>query len=626
MATRNFHRCLGAVASPHETTFRVWAPEHAELAVEVLEADSNRAADAQLHAMLRDSDGYFSLVLPGNLSGQLYRLVLPNGSRRPDPASRFQPRGVHGPSQVIDAGAYAWRDQAWQGISKDDLLIYELHLGTFTAQGTYRAAAERLSELQQLGITAVELMPLAESAGGWNWGYDGVLFYAPRHTYGTPDDFRYFVDQAHQLGLAVILDVVYNHFGPEGNYFREFGPYVSAKHRTAWGDAPNFDGPDALPVRDYFTANISYWMDEFHLDGLRVDAIHCMADESPQHIVSDLAASFDEWRSAAGRHVHLIAESNVYDARMLQHRTGGGHGYDAEWCDDFLHSVFAVLRPGEHMSQRVYSGEDLQMVLHRGYVFAGSLKVLRQRISLEEDPHRADLSALVYSIQNHDFIGNHPLGQRLHRLVSDDAHRAAAALLLLVPAIPMLFMGEEFAADEPFYFFVDYGDAHMREAVERGRRAEYPQHDWTAGPAPTSADAFTRSKLGPASSGNAHTRQWYQTLISLRKQWRAEGLLTGEAMSAHWYGEPQMAVIHYAVGDQWRFVVARLSNRVMQHAPVALDLEGTVMVQQNCDVHGDGRSVVLRENGVVIGSGRVALSHPSPAEIAAASLPQERKS
>ncbi len=640
MAKSNLHQTLGAWVTADATHFRVWAPHTPSLAIELSSMQSLGSTSDQPplmtstaiepHEMQRCADGYFELELPGNLSGSDYHIRFPDGRRRPDPASRFQPAGVHGPSRIVDSRAYRWRDQTWRGVAKSDLLIYELHLGAFTEDGTYAAAAERLSELKELGVTAVELMPLAESAGSWNWGYDGVLFYAPHHTHGSPDDFRKFVDRAHELGLAVILDVVYNHFGPEGNYFRDFGPYISEKHSTAWGDAPNFDGAAAASVgevladetcqagkpdvpgqagkpdvREYFTANVSYWIDEFHLDGLRIDAIHCMADDSRPHIVTDLAATFAQLRDECSRQLHLIAESNVYDARMLQPRDGGGHGYDAEWCDDFLHSVFAVLRPGEQMSQRVYGGYDLQPVLQRGYVYAGSMKVLRQRISLEDDPQRADLSALIYSIQNHDFIGNHPLGQRLHQLTSDNAHRAATALLLLVPAIPMLFMGEEFACPNPFNFFVDYGEPHLREAVERGRKAEYPQHDWSGGTSPTSPAAFAASKLGPTAAGNQHTLDWYRSLIVLRKAWQQAELLTAETLHAEWHAELQTAVLHYQSSEESRFVVVRLSSQVMQHPSVNLELSGEIQLSQNCEVNNDERQAILHDNAVAIGRGSV---------------------
>ena len=607
------HSHLGAIVTPSETRFRVWAPGTEQLSLELVNRPSNnplgeRSAKGELLPLQATADGYFELVLPERLIGSTYQFVFPDGRKRPDPASRFQPVGVHGPSQIIDPHSYGWQDAAWPGVAKRDLVIYELHMGTFTEQGTYLAACERLPELKELGITAIELMPLAESAGAWNWGYDGVHFFAPHHTHGSPDELRHLVDTAHRLGMAVILDVVFNHFGPEGNYFRDFGPYISPQHATAWGDAPNFDSQDeatAAAVRNYFLANVSYWIDEFHLDGLRIDAVHCMPDESPYHIATEVAEVLDAVRAKTTRHLHLVAESNVYDAQMLQPRDGGGHGYDAQWCDDFLHSVFAILRPGEQMSSRVYRGDDLQKVLQRGYVFVGSVSLPRRRIPLAEDAERADLMSLVFSIQNHDFIGNHPLGQRLHRLTSHDAHRAAATLLLLYPAIPMLFMGEEFASPHPFYFFVDYSDPIMREAVELGRRSEYPQHDWTGGASPLSPTSFHASKIGPAEAGDQQTLTWYRTLIALRKQWRQLGLVTADTLEAGWLTDQQTAVLHYRSADTQRFVVARLSSQVMQHQPLRLHVQGHVELSQNCDIDQASGELVIHENGIAIGQGLV---------------------
>ncbi|MCA9133571.1 MAG: malto-oligosyltrehalose trehalohydrolase, partial [Planctomycetales bacterium] len=484
------HKTFGAIVTTHSTLFRIWAPACQNLELELQHADGQ-----QRLPMIAGENGFFERDVPGVGAGTRYRYWLPSPQGlvpRPDPASRFQPEGVHGWSQVVDPQHFPWTDGSWRGVAKQSLVIYELHLGAFTSAGTYLAAIERLAELQELGINAVELMPLAESAGKWNWGYDGVNFFAPRHTYGTPDEFRQFVDAAHGRGMAVLLDVVYNHLGPEGNYLRDFGDYLSDRHSTAWGDAPNFDSPDpavARIVRDFFLANVSHWIEDYHLDGLRIDAVHCMADDSEPHIARELAVVMDGMRGRFQRELHLIAESNVYDPQLLGSLAEEGHGYDAVWCDDFLHAVYAVLRPNEHMSQRRYEPSDMRATLRRGFVFQGTLSTARQRIPLAEDSPQAPLESLVFSIQNHDFIGNHPLGKRLHQLTSDDAHRAAAALLLLYPAIPMLFMGEEFACDNPFHFFVDYGDANLRDAVERGRHAEYPQHDWSEGGSPLDPSA-----------------------------------------------------------------------------------------------------------------------------------------
>lgn len=598
----SLHKSLGAIVAGDSTKFRVWAPANASLSLEL---------DERVWPMQAVADGFYEVCIPQAATGSTYCYRLANGNVRPDPASRFQPHGVHGRSAVVDPHSYRWQDAHWRGIDKSDLVIYELHLGTFTQAGTFSSAVPRLHELKELGVTAIELMPLAESAGRWNWGYDGVGFFAPSHNYGPPDELRRLVDAAHGHGLAVILDVVYNHFGPEGNYFRDFAPYISAKHQTAWGDAPNFDADDpqvARLVRNYFLANLCYWIDEFHLDGLRIDAIHCMADDSQLHIATELSMAFAAMRQQTDRQLHLIAESNIYDGELLGPLSQGGHGYDAQWCDDFLHSVFSVFRPHEQMSNRRYAPQDLHATLVRGYTYAGSLTAPRQHLSLEDAPQPAELSSLVFSIQNHDFIGNHPLGRRLHQLSSHDAQRAAAALLLLYPAIPMLFMGEEFASENAFTFFVDYGEQVLREAVERGRRAEYPQHDWSHGASPLNPAAFESSQIGPASAGCLETLTWYQSLLGIRKRWQ-QAALSSEFLTAFW--EPTVSVAHlsYETSVDRHFVVVRLNAGDDATPPLTVAVQGSIALSQNCGV-GANNTCTLGHNGVVIGSGVAMLKLP----------------
>jgi malto-oligosyltrehalose trehalohydrolase len=402
------------------------------------------------------------------------------------------------------------------------LIIYELHLGTFTERGTYLSAIDRLDELVELGATAIELMPLNETAGDWNWGYDGVQLFAPRRSYGTPHEFRQLVNAAHRKGLAVIVDVVYNHFGPEGNYLGEIGAYLSAKHTTIWGAAPNLDEAHSVNLRRWMIANAIYWLDEFHCDGLRVDAIHCIRDDSQSHWVGELSKAIRQWGTLHGRHPLLIAEANVYDPEMTLSPEQGGYDFDAAWSDCFLHSVFGIVRPGEHLSHRRYESDDLARVLKQGFVFEGTLYRHRERADRE---HRVATQTLVYSLQNHDAIGNHPLGQRFHQLTSKETQRSAAALYLLAPSIPMLFMGEEFCSEHPFGFFVDFSDEALRRAVVAGRHAEYPQHDWTHSASPVERQAFVDSRIGPRSAGDDFTWRWYQALIALRKSIRQIGLL-----------------------------------------------------------------------------------------------------
>ncbi len=532
----SLHRWLGAIPlAGDRTRFCVWAPERDRIEVELIE--SGRRCPLQKLA------GFHIAEIDNAPAGTLYQYRIDGGPSRPDPASRYQPQGVHGPSQVCSP-EFAWTDQRWQGVAREALVIYELHIGTFTEEGTFTAAIERLDELVELGITAVELMPVADSAGRWNWGYDGVSWFAPRRTFGTPDDFRRFVDAAHGKGLAVILDVVYNHLGPEGNYLGDFGSYLSEIHHTPWGPAPNFDDPDhGRGVQHFVIANAIHWYDEYHLDGLRIDAIHCMADDSDPHVVRRLGELVRAWSTRVGRPAMLIAESNVYDPEMLVPTDDGGMGFDAQWCDDFLHSVFATVRPGEQLTDREYRpGSDLAQTLQTGFVYSGTCRRPRERVSQAE---RIDRSGLVYSIQNHDFIGNHPLGKRFHHIASAETQRAAAALLILSPAIPMLFMGEEFACEQSFLFFVDFDDEHLRRAVVGGRRAEYPQHDWSGGTSPIDPAAHARSRIGPAHHGDPAMRRWYQQLIRTRRQWRVAGLLSDRQLTVSSDLETGLFRMHY---------------------------------------------------------------------------------
>jgi len=564
------HHQLGAwPLGDGSTRFRVWAPN--QQSIEVHFPDSGR-----VELMERDTAAYHLATLPNVAAGEHYFYRLGGSIDRPDPVSRFQPGGVHGPSQVVDPH-FDWTDRAWSGLAVGDLVIYELHIGTFTDAGTFAGAAGRLDELVELGVTAIELMPLAAAPGRWNWGYDGVNLFAPNQNYGTPQELKRLVDTAHAKGLAVILDVVYNHFGPEGNYLADFGPYLSSRHHTPWGPGPNFDDPTtAEPVRQFVIANAIYWFEEYHFDALRVDAIHCMKDDGDRHVVVDISAAVDRWRTQTGRPAALIAESNVYDSRMLQSRDHGGIGFDAAWCDDFLHSLFAVLRPGEQLSDRAYrSSTDLEQTLRYGYVYAGSMQETPQRQRLAA---RVETDRLVYCIQNHDFIGNHPLGQRFHQLTSRNSQMAAAALLMLYPAIPMLFMGEEFACEHPFRFFVDFGDEHLRRAVVAGRRREYPQHDWASGLSPTDIRTFTESKIGPAHEGDPCMRSWYQSLIRLRKRWIAMGLLHDSNLSIETDTSSGLFVLRYDSGSMEATVATRLSGAPEPHDAIPWTPRGNIVL------------------------------------------------
>lgn len=545
------------------TQFSLFAPAHPRMTLHLLGARSGRLE------MQPKGRGWHHVIAEDCPAGTLYQFSVGGEStsaidsepspRIPDPASRFQPDGVHGPSMVVD-DQFPWQHDSTPRVQRrEDLVVYEMHVGAFTAVGTFTAAIERLDELVDLGVTAIELMPIAECPGRWNWGYDATHWFAPMHTLGTPAEMRAFVDAAHARGLLVFADVVYNHFGPEGNYWSLLGDYLSAKHNTPWGAAPNFDDGDSqTEIRRLVIDNAIYWLDEYHLDGLRVDAIHCMADDSDEHITRQFGREVRQWAEAADRRIWLIAESNVYDATMIAELEGGGNGFDAQWCDDFAHSLFAVVRPGERLTVRTYEPDtDFASALKRGFLFQGDVRGYRGREESVPD-ERVDSSGLIYCIQNHDFIGNHPTGQRFHHVTSTEAQAAAAAMLILSPAIPMLFMGEEFACENPFAFFVDFGDESLREAVVEGRKREYPQHDWSGGVLPTDRIAFDSAKIGPASEGNTAMRAWYQDLISLRKRMVDSGVLHGNSLKVFTDVKSRVYVMRYQNNSQSLTVAARL--------------------------------------------------------------------
>jgi maltooligosyltrehalose trehalohydrolase len=490
---------LGAISGdPGEGThFLVWAPEahHVDL---VLDAPAQR-----LVAMDRIDDGYFRIGVPDAGPGTLYRYRVNDGDPRPDPASRYQPMGVHGPSQVIDSRAFDWDDAAWHGGGQANLVLYELHVGTFTPEGTLRAASTRLPYLVDLGVTAVELMPVADFPGRRNWGYDGVAPFAPARCYGTPDDLRRFVDTAHRAGLAVHLDVVYNHFGPDGAYQGVFSrQYHSDTHRSPWGQGINFDGPGSEHVRRYVIENALHWVHEYHVDGLRLDATHAIVDDSPVHIVAAIAAAVHESPRGRSHRVRVIAEDHRNLASMLQPAAAGGWALDAVWSDDLHHEVRTALTGDRDGYFVDFSGSeaDIAATIRDGWFYRGQASVFFEG-PRGTDPSGLPLSHFVAFIQNHDQVGNRALGERLHHDITPAAFRAASALLLVLPESPLLFMGQEWAASTPFRYFTDHHE-ELGRAVTAGRRREFRRFARFADPAsaaripdPQAEETFTTSRL-----------------------------------------------------------------------------------------------------------------------------------
>ncbi len=500
--------------------FTVWAPKAQRLTVRV-----RTGSAAGEHTLERDEQGVFSATIPGVRAGDDYAYCIDDGPERPDPASRWQPEGVHGPSRVTDPDAFLWRDDAWAGIEMADYVIYELHVGTFTMEGTFDAVIPRLAALRELGITAIELMPVAQFPGARNWGYDGVQLYAPQNSYGGPEALKRLVNAAHAEGLAVVLDVVYNHIGPEGNYLNEFAPYFTDVYRTPWGSAVNYDGPDSDEVRRFIIQNACYWVTEFHMDALRLDAIHGIFDFQAHHVLAELTAKIHSRAAELGRRVMVIAESDLNDPRLLRPVERGGFAMDAQWSDDFHHAMHVALT-GE--SAGYYEGYahygDVAAIadaLERRFVFQGQYALHRRR---RHGAPALDVSAdhFIISIQNHDQVGNRATGDRLSALVSPDAQRLAAALLLLAPYVPMLFMGEEYGEVAPFLYFVSHSDRDLVEAVRKGRREEFRSFGWTGEvPDPQSEETFARSRIHfeRGSQGeHARTRAIYREMLAVRRE------------------------------------------------------------------------------------------------------------
>lgn len=461
---------LGAQVERGGVRFCVWAPKRTRVDVVLGEGRS--------FPLTKDEEGYFSAHVPIAAPGMSYRYRLDNGEAYPDPCSRFQPQGPHGPSLIVDPEAYQWRTTGWPGLRMEGQVIYELHVGTFTPAGTLDAAIEQLDGLRDCGITVIELMPLAEWAGRWNWGYDGVHLFAPAHVYGDYEALKRFVDAAHERGLGVILDVVYNHFGPDGNYLGQFSDaYVTDRHPNEWGDAINFDGPGSRPVRDFFLDNACYWIREFRLDGLRLDAVHAIYDDSPVHILAELSA---RTRAAAGsRSIVLIAECEAQLIKTVQPIEQGGWGLDAVWSDDFHHICRVALTGRSEAYYSDYRGtaQELLSVIKRGFVYQG------QRSDWQNKPRGTVVkdepaSRFVFYLQNHDQVANHLHGDRIHAMANPARYRALAGLFLLSPETPMLFMGQEFGASTPFLFFTDHVP-ELAEKVYAGRKqflCEFPPY------------------------------------------------------------------------------------------------------------------------------------------------------
>ncbi len=515
---------FGAECGQDGARFRLWAPRATRVS---LRLQDGSAGDFPMHCA---GDGCFELTTSHARSGSRYQFRINDDQLVPDPASRFQPEGIHGPSEIVDPTAYQWRDARWRGRPWEEAVVYELHTGTFTPGGTFAAAERKLDYLADLGVTAVELMPVSSFPGNRNWGYDGVLPFAPASAYGRPDELKHFIDSAHSKSLMVFLDVVYNHFGPEGNYLPLYAPeFFTDRHKTPWGQAINFDGRCSRPVRDFFIHNALYWLEEYHFDGLRFDAVHAIKDESRPDILEDIAATVHE-RIDARRQIHLVLENDDNASHYLERNQDRKPlFYSAQWNDDVHHSVHVLVTGEADGYYRDYAqnpAEQLARCLAEGFSFQGNASEYRNGAIRGESSRDLPPEAFVSFLQNHDQVGNRAFGERIAKLADCEALRAAMAVLLLAPSPPLLFMGEEFGAITPFLFFCDFGP-DLAPKVTAGRREEFAKFAQFASaeaqsriPDPGDPETFLTSKLDWTSVDQVAHRKWLdfcRELLAIRR-------------------------------------------------------------------------------------------------------------
>jgi len=603
--------------------FRVWAPRRRR--VEVVFEGSGAREPLELEA---EGGGYFSALASDASAGALYRFRLDGDDSRlyPDPASRFQPEGPHGPSRVVSPHGFAWADEDWKGAARRGQVVYEMHTGTFTREGTWAAAARELEELASLGVTCVEMMPVTEFAGNFGWGYDGVDLFAPTRLYGEPDDLRRFVDEAHRCRIAVILDVVYNHLGPEGNYLKQFAEeYFSERHQTEWGEALNFDGPGSAPVREFFVSNAAYWVREFHFDGLRIDATQSVFDDSGEHILASVTRRVRE--EARGRAALVIGENEPQHARLVRPPERGGYGLDALWNDDFHHSAVVAVTGRREAYYTDYQGSPQEFVsaAKYGFLYQGQRYRWQRRRrgtpALDLDP-----ASFVNFIQNHDQVANSARGFRLHQLTSPGRYRALTALLLLGPATPMLFQGQEFASSAPFHYFADF-PAELAEKVRKGR-AEFLAQFRSIGTreareclmAPESPETFERCKLDFAErERNRPVYEMHRDLLRLRREDAVFSSQAPRSLDGAVLG-PEAFALRFFGAEEDRLLVVNFGRDLnLNPAPEPLlappegKLWRVLWSSEDCRYGGSGTPPLeTKQNWLIPGHAAVALA-PAPA-------------
>ena len=594
--TWKLHR--GATVLPNGVHFAVWAPSAAAMSVHVATGDA--AGEHRLTRSATDR-GVWEASVAHARHGDRYGYRIDGGDPLPDPVSRSQPDGVHALSEIIDPDSFVWTDQPWRGIALADFVIYEIHVGTFTPEGTFDAAATRLHELVALGITAIELMPIASFPGRRNWGYDGVHLYAPQHSYGGTESLKRFVNAAHAHGIGVVLDVVYNHVGPEGNYLDRYGPYFTDVYRTPWGRAVNYDGPGSDAVRRWAHDNALYWISELHIDALRLDAVHGIFDFGSLTFLEELSDEVHQLGRQLGRKVQLMAESDLNDPRLVRAPDAGGFGLDAQWADDVHHTIHTTLTGESHGHYQDFRAvATVADVYREPFFYARRYAPHRDRIH-GRSPAGVPRQRFIVSSQNHDQVGNRPNAERIATLVSPDRQRLAAALVLLSPYVPLLFMGEEYGETSPFFYFIEHGDAALIDAVRSGRKREFEalgtfedQVD------PQAEETFVRSRIEWSKRESAEGAQLlslYRDLLALRRE---EPSLKPGASETHvqgaaeWMTALRLMPLQDDIYDAVRsrralFCVFNLCAHTM-NVPVRADAIGAWKLRFSTDAAGYGGS------------------------------------
>lgn len=533
--------------------FVVWAPFLKKMLLKIV------STEERVIPMVRDNRGYWHVTAEIVSPSTLYYYRLDDERERPDPASHFQPKGVHGPSQLVDHNSFNWEDRNWRGIALSEMIIYELHVGTFTPDGTFSAAISRLPELTDLGINAIEIMPVSQFPGERNWGYDGTYPFAVQNSYGGPEWLKHLVNECHKKGVVVVLDVVYNHLGPEGNYLRDYGPYFTDKYKTPWGMAINFDDAYSNEVRNFFIENALHWFKNYHIDALRLDAIHGISDLSAKPFLQELAERVEEFSSLEGKRFYLIAESDLNDSRVIRPRELGGYGIDAQWCDDFHHSIHTLLT-GEKDGYYIDFGriEHLVKSLREGFVYSGGYSEYRKRNHGNSSNDRPAVQFIVFS-QNHDQMGNRMLGERLTNIASFESLKLAAGTVLLSPYIPLLFMGEEYGEDAPFLYFVSHSDPGLIQAVREGRKEEFKAFAWKGEPFdPQNVETFLKSKIRWEKRREGKHKillDFYKNLLKLRRNVPALSNLDKESLDVYGFEEDRILFMRRWKNDSHVFCI-----------------------------------------------------------------------